>query len=67
MIAAEITEESCLLAEAPFALWLVFGQHSFIARNYLPRGGTAHSGLNPPTLIRNQDNSIQSWPQANLT
>lgn len=33
--------------------------------NYLPRGGTAHSGLVRPTAVTSQQNGVQTGLQAN--
>lgn len=32
-------------------------------QDHLPRGGTDHSGLGPPTSITNQDSALQTWPK----
>jgi hypothetical protein len=37
---------------------------SYTTQDYLPRGGTTHSGLGPPTSIINQDSVPHICPQA---
>ena len=59
---AEIIAEHCLL---DYILW--FTQPAFLYNpEHLPRNGTAHSGLCPPTSIINQENILQACLQANL-
>lgn len=45
---------------------LTFGCFSYTAQTQLPRDGNAHSGLDPPTSISNQENDPQTCPQASL-
>ena len=42
---------------------VLFGLFSYITQDYLPKGGTTHSG--PATTI-NQQNALQACPQASL-
>lgn len=42
-------------------LWL--SQLSKTIQNHLPRGGTAHPGLGPPTLVINQASLMEAIPQ----
>lgn len=38
--------------------WLSLLSYAF--QDHLPRGGTAHNGLGPPTSITNQENPLQT-------
>lgn len=52
---AEPVDESCSLAYSPGLLSYL----SYIAQDYLPMDGPAHSGMAPPTSIRDQMNAAQ--------
>lgn len=39
---------------------------AFYTQGHLPRSGTAHRELGPPTSITNLENALQTCPQANL-
>lgn len=62
-LAVETIESRCLLA---CSLRLMLSYLPYTAQVHLPRKGTTHSGLGPPTLISNQENIPQTCPQANL-
>ena len=49
-------QECFLLAHSPW-----FTQFAFLhGQDHLPRGDTAHSGLNPHTSMINQENALQT-------
>ena len=50
-----------LLAGLACSAWLLIAPRT----TYLPRGGTSHSGLGPPSSVINQQNASQSCSQAN--
>lgn len=39
---------------------------AYTTQDHLPKGGTTHSKLGPPTSIINQGNAPCAYPQANL-
>lgn len=39
---------------------------SYMIQNHLPRGGNTHNGLGLPMSIINQENNLQTCPQAKL-
>lgn len=43
-----------------------FSQTPYINQNQLPRGSTLFSGIDPPTLIINQDNKSHRYPEVNI-
>lgn len=45
----------------------LFSYLSYTDQAYLPRDGTAHRGLDPPTLISSQGKAPLICPQATLT
>ena len=53
-----------ILASPPLAHARPCTSHTTQAHQ--PTGSNAHSGVAPPTSIHSQDNSQQTWPQANL-
>jgi hypothetical protein len=58
---AETIEECCLLGCSHGLLNLFFFPTT---QAHMPRGGTTHSGLDPPTSIINQENSTQTCLRA---
>ena len=46
---------------------LAFQLLPYTTQAHLPRNGSVHSGLGPPTSISNQENVSQTCPQANRT
>lgn len=62
---AEATNEPCLLAPSPRLAQLVYVfVFSCTAQNHLPRDGTAHCVLGPPTSIVYQENAPTACLQA---
>lgn len=49
---AEATVESCLLS----CSWDLLSLLSYKTQEHMPRSGTAHIGLSPPTSVINQEN-----------
>lgn len=60
------TMEECCLLPYPLAQWFIPSCFSNIAHAHLQRDGTTHSGLVSHMAISNQDNTSQTYPQANL-
>ena len=48
------------------AYWPAFSYLSYISQDHLHKGGTAHSGLGPPTSIINQENAPKGLPTGSL-
>lgn len=43
-----------------------FSQTPYINQNQLPKGSTMFSGIDPPTLIINQDNKSHRYSEVNI-
>jgi hypothetical protein len=46
--------------------WLAASHLSYIAQSHIPKDDTTHSGLGSLTSIRNQEDTLQTCPRANL-